>query len=387
MPSLFSRTTKRIALLLIATAALAACAQQSAIEEPRDLERFEARYDVERLWSARAGGSEERLFLGLRPASDGERVYIAGHNGRVQAVNAETGRRIWQVDLDAPLAGGPSLAEGRLIVGSLDGRVFSLRTEDGDVRWRERVNGEIVTPPAVARGYVVVKSGNGYVHGLSLSDGGELWSRSEEVPPLKMRGNTSPIIRGSRVLVGFDNGQVRAYGVRDGQNQWSQMVGISAGRNELEQIADIAPFMAASDDTVYAVSASDRMAAVSLSGSQRWERDIGSLAGLDIDDDLVYVTDRHSEVHGLNRRDGTSVWLQDAMRARQMTAPVVYQDTVAVADLEGYVHFLSADGGELVARERMSRNRINMAPLAVGDKLIVQDGEGRVRAYRLKARD
>ncbi len=202
-----------------------------------------------------------------------------------------------------------------------------------------------------------------------------------------MRGNAQPIIRGNRVLVGFENGRLRAFGLRDGQVQWGEAVGVPAGRNELEQIADIAPRMAATDSVIYAASAGGRMAAISLSGSRLWERELGSLAGVDADGEQLYVTDRHSEVHAVDARNGASVWRQDAMRARQMTAPVVYRDTVVMGDLDGYVHFLDIQSGELVARERVSRKRINAAPVVAGDKLLVQDGNGRVRALRLSDRN
>ncbi|MCP1727325.1 outer membrane protein assembly factor BamB [Natronospira proteinivora] len=373
-------------LLLLAAFLLAACAQPDAIEDPRELERFEARYDVDTAWSTRARGRAERLYLGLRPTFDGERVYTAGHAGRLTARNPENGRRIWRMDLDAPLAGGPAVGQGMVLVGALDGRLFALDADDGELLWSTQVGGEILTAPAISRGYIVVKTSDGHVRGLSADDGGEVWSRSEDVPSLQMRGGVDPIIRGSRVIVGFANGQVRAFGVRDGESQWAQSVGIAAGRNELEQIADIAPVMGASDSVVYAASASDRMAAISLSGGQRWQRDLGSLSGLAMDEEMIYLTDRHSEVHALNRNGGASVWVQDALRARQMTAPVVFGDTIVVGDLDGYLHFLDADSGDLVARERVSRKRINTAPVVAGDKLLVQDGDGRVRAYRLSER-
>jgi outer membrane protein assembly factor BamB len=381
------RTSLRLPLLLLVAVLVSACAQKGAIEEPRDLESFDARYDVDTVWSHRARGRAERLFLGLQPATDGDRVYVAGYGGRVSALNADNGRRAWSVDLDAALAGGPRVGEGYVLVGSLDGRLFALDADDGSERWVTQVGGEIVSPVAVSRGHVAIKTNDGYVRTLALDDGGELWSRSEDPPALKMRGNAQPIIRGNRVLVGFENGRLRAFGLRDGQVQWGEAVGVPAGRNELEQIADIAPRMAATDSVIYAASAGGRMAAISLSGSRLWERELGSLAGVDADGEQLYVTDRHSEVHAVDARNGASVWRQDAMRARQMTAPVVYRDTVVMGDLDGYVHFLDIQSGELVARERVSRKRINAAPVVAGDKLLVQDGNGRVRALRLSDRN
>ncbi len=387
MPNSQRRKDLRSLIALLTVLFAAACAQKGAIEEPRELESFDARYDVNTVWTHRARGRAERLFLGLRPDTDGERVYVAGHGGRVAALSADRGRTVWSVDLDAELAGGPRFGERLVFVGSLDGRLFALDAEDGRERWSTQVGGEILAAPAVSRGYVIVKTADGRVRGLAIDDGAELWSRSEDPPALKMRGNAEPIIRGNRVLVGFENGRVRAISFRDGQSLWGDSVGVAAGRTELDQIADIAPLMAASEDMVYAASADGRLAAISMTGSRRWDRDIGSLAGLSIDESMLYLSDRNSEIHGLGLAGGASVWIQDALRARQVTAPVVYRDTVVVGDLDGYVHFLDVETGELVARTRVSRKRINVAPVIVGDSIVVQDGNGRVRALQLRDRN
>jgi outer membrane protein assembly factor BamB len=366
---------------------LVGCSGPGGVEQPTELTDFDASHRVEEVWSANAGGNAKRLYLGLRPATDGARVYMAGHDGRVQAVDTESGRRQWRVDLDAPLAGGPAVGQDRVLVGSLDGRLFALDADTGERIWTVRIGGEILAAPAVSGSYVVVKSTDGRVRGLSLSDGGELWSRSESVEGLVTRGDASPIIRGSRVFVGFANGQVRGVGLRSGEALWSVAVGLRAGGNELERIADIAPHLAADTQTVYAASAANRLAALSFGGEARWERPLGSLAGVDVDAELVYLTDLHSEVHGLNVESGASVWRQDALRARQMTAPTLFGEAVVVADLDGYVHFLGADDGELIARERLSGARITEPALVVAGLAILQDSKGRVRAYRLEPVD
>lgn len=378
---------KRIGWALLMLMILAGCASSGGVEEPTELEDFAASHRVETVWSANAGGSAKRLYLGLRPDTDGARVYMAGHDGRVQAVETESGDRVWRIDLDAPLSGGPVVGEGRVVVGSLDGRLFALDAETGSRLWSVSLNGEILAAPAVSGSYVVVKTTDGRVRGLSISDGGELWSRSESVEGLVARGDSSPIIRGSRVFAGFSNGQLRSIGLRSGESIWSVAVGLRAGSNELESIADVAPYIAADTQTVYAASASGRLAAIGFSGDVRWERPLGSLAGVEVDAELLYLTDQHSEVHGLNLENGGSVWNQEALRARQMTAPSLLDDSVVVADLDGYVHFLSADDGSLRARERLSGARISEPALVVSDLAILQDSKGRVRAYRLEPVD
>ncbi len=52
-------------------------------EPPAELTTFEATLDVEKVWSGKVGGKSERLRLGLRPATDGARIYAGAYDGQV----------------------------------------------------------------------------------------------------------------------------------------------------------------------------------------------------------------------------------------------------------------------------------------------------------------
>jgi outer membrane protein assembly factor BamB len=386
MNSYRSRTISAVRFAVVGSllGGLLACAGQHAVEPPRDLEGFEARYQVVRAWEAQLGGRDARGRIGLRPAADGERVYIAGDNGRVQARRARDGSRIWETRIGSASA-GPALQEGVLAIGTVDGRLVILRASDGSLEWEQRLGSEVLAAPAISRGVVVVRTTDGMVRGFATDDGTELWSFREEVPALTLRGNATPIIRGRDVLIGFDSGRVMALSLEEGQSRWSATLGVGAGRTELEQLADVAPYMSASSNEVFAASADGRLAAYRIrTGDEIWAREIGSHAGLTADGDLVYVIDLTSDIHAVTSHDGAAVWQQDVLRGRQLTAPERFRDTLVVGDLDGYVHFLDADDGEIVARRRVWRSAINTPPLAVDDVLVVQDGRGRVIGYRLR---
>lgn len=378
----------RLVLPALLCAFLVGCASPGIIEEPRELEDFDETREFDRVWTARVRGESPSDRLGLRPATDGDRVYLAGANGRVEARSVSDGRRVWRTQLDAPLSAGPTVHEGRLILGDQDGYLHLLDAEDGERRWESDVGAELLTPPAMTSSVAVVRKADGSVEGISLDDGSSLWDRDTEVPVLIVRGNTAPIVRDGRALVGFDDGHLRVFRVRDGQNQWTEQVGVAAGRTEVEELADVARWIDASSDVVFVGTAADTTAAIDIrNGNRLWERELGSFSGLSIDQDLVYLVDENSELHALNKQDGRSVWEADELRARDVTAPAVQGREVVVGDLEGYVHAYDADSGDLVGRERVSRARLYVPPLVVDDRVIVQDSRGRVRAYRLEEVD
>ena len=58
--------------------------QQRKAEPPAKLVDFNQTLDVRRAWSQKVGGSPTRLRLGLRPASDGARVFAGPYDGHVR---------------------------------------------------------------------------------------------------------------------------------------------------------------------------------------------------------------------------------------------------------------------------------------------------------------
>ncbi|HET8698088.1 MAG TPA: PQQ-binding-like beta-propeller repeat protein, partial [Gammaproteobacteria bacterium] len=102
------------ALALLTLAVAAGCAHKNRGEPPAELTSIEQTLDVRKLWSAKVGGKSERLRLGLRPATDGARIFAGSHDGDVLSFDAQTGRKVWSVKTKLPLAAGPGYGDGLL---------------------------------------------------------------------------------------------------------------------------------------------------------------------------------------------------------------------------------------------------------------------------------
>ena len=364
---------------------LAACDKDKDVEPPAELVDFTESAKIERAWTVSLGGGDEVMRGGLAPAADGERVFLAGREGDVLAVQAQNGRTLWRVKTRAELTGGPGAGAGVVAVGTADGEVIALDAVTGSRRWSVRVGGEILAAPAIAANAIVVRTVAGRVVGLALEDGKEIWREDQQIPRLTLRGTAPPVIAGNAVLCGFDNGRVLSIDAAKGEVLWEQLVSPARGRTELERLVDIDAAVKVSGVDVFVAGFQGRVAMLALdSGQTWWSREISSHRGLDVDDEYVVVSGAMGEVIGLRRRTGVEIWRQSDLRLRRLSAPVLIGGRVAVADFEGYVHWLDAATGAFVARSKTS-GRTSNAPLVVGDLVIVQDDEGRVTALRPKA--
>ncbi len=374
-------------LVVAASAAIVAgCSlfggRDSTVEPPAELVDIEQTLEIRRVWSARVGRGTEGLRLGLRPATDGVHVYAGSYDGRVAALDGATGRTVWSVRTNAPLSAGPGYGNGVLVFGTSDGELIALEADTGEERWRVPVGSEVLAAPAVGGNVIALRSTDGRLRGFSITDGREMWTVEHSQPALIVRGDTKPEIAGQTVVAGFDNGRIGAYRLTSGEPLWELAIGSPGGRSELDRLVDIGGDMQVIGTDVYAVGYQGRAVNVDLqSGFVLWEQEMSSLAGLGVDARSVYITSDVSYVLSLARQNGIVQWTQEALRLRDLTAPVRFMNTIVVGDFEGYLHFMDVDDGRFVARARASSARIPSAPIIVGRNLVVQAEDGRIAAF------
>lgn len=382
------KATRRAWLCLPLAAVLGGCAgggKKDTTEPPAPLIKFEQTLDVRKLWSSKVGGPAERLRLGLRPASDGARIYAGGHDGQVAAFDAETGRKVWSVKTKLPLAAGPGYGDGILAFGTADGDLLALDAETGEERWRQAVGSEVLAAPAMGSGVIALRTVDGRLRGFSTTTGNTLWTVEQSLPALTLRGNAAPRVAGTLVVCGFNNGRVGAYELSSGEAAWEVAVANPTGRSELERLVDVSTGIQVVGNDVYVAGYHGRAVGIDLAtGVVIWQQDMSSYAGLGADFNNVYVTNDVDAVVALARTGGEQVWRQELLRLRDLTAPTRYANTLVVGDFEGYLHWLDPADGHFLARAKASGERITAAPLVVGQNIYVQGDDGTVAAFTLR---
>ncbi len=94
--------------------------------EPKELVKLKNTIKVKKLWSTKVGGKSEFLLVGLRPIGDGNLIYAASQDGKVVAIDPDSGKSRWKSDLDIELSAGPDVGEGVLALASKDGYIIVL---------------------------------------------------------------------------------------------------------------------------------------------------------------------------------------------------------------------------------------------------------------------
>ena len=339
-------------------------------EPPAKLVDFNSSVSVTQRWSANVGSDSKKLYVRLQPNVDGDRIYAAGSKGRVSAFNVDSGQLLWQVDTGLPLRGGPGSGDGLVLLGTSDAELVALDRNTGAERWRAKVSSEILAAPAADEGVTVARSIDGRIYGFSSETGKRIWIYDSSVPVLTLRGTSAPVITNGGVVAGLANGKLVALLLKNGSLLWENRIAIPRGRSELERIVDIDADPIVANGVVHVATYQGNVATVALeNGRGLWNRKMSSHAGIGADSKI--------------RRNGSSYWKLDKLRARKLSAPTSFGDYVVVGDLEGYVHFLDQKSGAFAARIRVGSSPIVAAPIVAGDTLFISSSAGELTALRI----
>lgn len=374
------------ALALLATTVLLSLTGCSTLESinpfasksPKmaELQPIKATAEAHVAWRETVGKAGLYAFT---PAIVGTSVYAAGNNGDLIRVN--DGKLAWKINVGQLLSGGVGADENMVVVGSPKGDVLAFSSADGNLLWKAKATSEILSPPAVRDGVVVVRSGDNRLAAYDAQDGKRKWIYQRPTPALSLRVTAAPIIDGKYVFAGFPGGKLIAVSVANGAATWEGTVALPKGSTELDRVADITSVPVISGQTICSVAYQGRVACFDLgNGNLIWARDMSSSAGLAIDSRYLYVSDDRGSLHALDMASGASLWKQDKLFLRRLTAPQVRGQLIAVADVQGIVHFLSREDGSFVARLATDGSPV-VAPLqALGSSFLMQTSNGGVYA-------
>jgi len=197
-----------------------------------------------------------------------------------------------------------------------------------------------------------------------------------------VRTHAGVVVRQGGVFVGFPGGRLVALALVNGNIGWEAVVALPRGTTELERVADVTSPPVIDGTQVCAAAFQGRVACFdAFRGTLLWARDVSSIAGIGTDARYLYVTDDRNAVQALDKTSGASVWRQDKLAGRNVSAPLALGRHVVVGDFKGYVHLLSREDGSFAARIDTDGSAISVPPIALdATSFLVQTRRGGVFA-------
>ncbi len=372
-------------ILLLSSLLLVGCSDEEDedLYAPNPLVDIDEQFDIKTLWSTSIGDGIGELTVKISPVFAYKKIYIADSSGKIAAINPDSGKKIWEADFEIPITGGPAVANKLVVVGTSQGELLAVDAETGVEKWRAVVSSEIISSPAVGEGYVAVRTVDGKIYAFDAATGEQKWFYDESLPPLTLRGNSSPIISNGGVLSGFANGKLAVFILPTGQLAWEKKIATPIGGSEIQRLVDVdlQPLIVGS--SIYIGSFNGNLASLNYrDGEFNWQRELSTFQDMAMGELLLFVAHENSHISGVNRTNGVIIWTQKDLYRRQVTAPAAIDDYLVISDFEGYVHWISANNGKIVARKHIDSSGIAATPLVVDDKVILYTRDGTLVATK-----
>jgi outer membrane protein assembly factor BamB len=369
------------ALLVAALVALGACSGTPK-PKPTPLEQLAPQIGGRLVWNQKIDSVRFPLLVAVNEtASSGAIFTVAGTDGTVLALQADTGLEIWRGSAGARLSAG---------VGS-DGRFAAVVTRDnelvvleaGRIVWRARLASRVATAPLVAGERVFVMGVDRVVHAFDALDGNRLWT-------LQRPGEPLTLAKGS-VLAAYQDTLLAGQGARlsgidptRGTLRWEVAIATPRGTNEVERLADLlAPAVKIGGSTVCARAFQSAVGCVNAErGTLVWSRNVGGVEGVGGDAELIVGADGADRITAWRAASGDVAWTNDKLLYRELSAPLLVGRTAVFGDLQGNLHFLAREDGRPLLRLSTDGSAI-VAPLALAGKtLLAVTRDGGLYAFR-----
>lgn len=296
-------------------------------------------------------------------------VFAATEEGKLFALKAQDGGKLWEYAAGEPLISPPALAGGLLLVGDEAGTLHALSAADGALRWKYETKGKIASGPNIAEGVALFGSYDGFVYALSVADGALRWKY--ETPD---RVHGAPAIAGDHVLLAGCDGYLHVVRRADGSPTRQIEAGVSGS---CAAVAGDVAFLGTQGGQVLGI---DWRKGQLLWRYEDIERQFPYTASAALAGELVVVAGRDKHVRALERTSGTQRW-SFATRGRIDSSPVVVGQRVFVGSGDGNLYELDLRSGALRWRFECGA-AVSASPALADDLLVVGAEDGVLYAFR-----
>lgn len=345
---------------------------------PAALQEFKSSISIKSVWSSSVGVSG--TFV-LSPVQVESAIYAASADGTLVKIDATTGKDFWRVNTGKSLTAGVGADNATIALVGSKGILMAFNL-DGKLRWKAQASSEILTAPAVGYGLIVVRSVDNRIAAYDAMTGVRKWAVDRPLPALTLRIVSGIALTDQLAIVALPGGKLIGLALNNGSLRWEASAADPKGATELERIADVSGTPAVFDQSVCTAAYQGRVSCFDLaSGAVRWFKNLSSEVGVNIDERFVFAVDNAGAISAFARLTGSSIWRNEKLINRHLSAPVSFGRAVAVGDSFGYLHFLSREDGSFIGRVSTDGSQILAAPFVAGSNLIIQTKSGTVVAF------
>ncbi len=297
------------------------------------------------LWRFPAEADRLLSFYAPPAVSDGGLVIVGGYNNAVYALDVDTGAdSAWPAAFEGAqdrIIGSPLIAGDWVLVPSADGRLYAIDADSGEAVWDKPYQasedpGPLWSSPIVTEGTIYLASLDHHVYAIDLSSGEEIWRTVD----LGGAISDSPTLSDGLILVGTFSESLVAIDSEDGAVRWTFDTADWVWSSPV--VFDGVAYFGDTSGIAYAVDVEN--------GNELWQKSIDGVIGASpaVDENGVYFVTETGVVHAANPTTGGAIWPNDAnLEGELLSDPVLYDGQLLIGAIaqECIVYAVDIDSG------------------------------------------
>jgi outer membrane protein assembly factor BamB len=349
------------------------------------------------LWETSIGGGsgqEKRLINA--PVAAEDKVFAMDVEGRVSALNLNSGALIWEMDsspahgMTQPISGGLCYHEGSLYVTTAGAELIKLDAKTGAVLWKATVSAPVRASPTVIDGRIFVVSINNQLEVFSEDSGTILWSHHGITEAAGLLGGAKVAVQGGAVVVPYTSGEVFALRADTGYPLWNEMLSVFNRVDSVSSLAHIKARPVIDQGLVVLMSHAGRITALQLrDGKALWSKDVGGTRTPAVSGGFIFFVTNDQDLVCMTLKEGRILWIKQLPQYKKeeklsnvlWAGPILAGNRLVLSGSNGDAIFVSTQDGQVMETLKLPSGTL-LSPIIVKETLIFMLEDGTVVAYR-----
>lgn len=328
-------------------------------------------------------------------------IYTLNSRNTIVALNAENGKKSWDLKLESELTSKELVTPGALAIDGAtliailsSGDLYSINLVSKKVKWHKQLNEPIRSTPTIKDGKVFITSLNNKLSVFNIADGNLIWTHSGLSEKLTLLGDSSPAISQNIVVVTYSSGEVYALDLSTGGEIWSDTLVKTSTFDTSENILDVVASPVIVGNLLHVVNYNGKLTTFNLkSGQKYWTRFVSSVTTPWIAGNSIFIVAENGLLAAIYRKTGQVKWvanLNDAMhntlkadkkKNSIFTSPFLAGDRLIIASNKGYIATFDPQTGNLLRKANIKES-ISVNPIVANGSVYFLTDRSNIISYK-----
>ncbi|SLN22641.1 Outer membrane protein assembly factor BamB precursor [Pseudoruegeria aquimaris] len=344
-------------------------------------------------------GNSRRNRITADPVVSNNRIFTMDSESRVTATGTG-GAQLWSTQLStgrdraSEVSGGGLAVSSNILVASTSfGRLVALDAATGGRIWEQRLDTQLSGPPTIHDNIVYASTRDSRGWAIDLAKGKILWEIQGAPGGAGVAGGASPAVNGELAVFPLGGSEILATFPKGGVRLWSSSVSGQRAGQVYALTQDITGDPVIDGGRIYVGNQSGRLVALNTATGERiWTAREGSYGPVWPVAGSVFLVSDQAELVRLDANTGERIWgvklpyfKKEIASKRQGVyahyGPILAGGRLIVASSDGFIRSFSPESGQLLSSVEIPGGA-TAHPAVAGGTLYVVSSKGKLLAFR-----